>query len=125
MNPWFTEVVEAHVAIEAWLGRGTGSLEALIARFSPQFTMITPNGAAIDYEALTALFTTQRAARDGLRIDIDSMTLIQAWDDGAVVRYRERQSVPGNDATARWSTAVFTLENQQPVWLSLHETLIP
>ncbi|SQC90845.1 Uncharacterised protein [Cedecea neteri] len=29
MNIWFKEVIEAHVAIEQWLGAGQGELEAL------------------------------------------------------------------------------------------------
>ena len=35
MNRWFKEVLDAHVAIERWLGRGEGDVQALLGRFSP------------------------------------------------------------------------------------------
>ncbi|EFU9363706.1 DUF4440 domain-containing protein, partial [Salmonella enterica subsp. enterica serovar Schwarzengrund] len=42
MNPYKEEIIHAHAAIENWLSKGMGSLEALIARFAADFTMITP-----------------------------------------------------------------------------------
>lgn len=44
MNPYKEEIIHAHAAIENWLSKGVGSLEALIARFAADFTMITPGG---------------------------------------------------------------------------------
>lgn len=41
MNPYKEEIIHAHAAIENWLSKGVGSLEALIARFAVDFTMIT------------------------------------------------------------------------------------
>jgi len=123
MNPYFSEVLDAHVAIEAWLGRGVGSLEALMARFSGAFTLVSPTGAVLDRDGLHTLFTTHQAGRPGLKIEIDSMTLVQAWDTGAVVRYREHQRLDSS-TTTRWSTAVFSRSEQGLVWCHLHETLM-
>ncbi|UYU33659.1 DUF4440 domain-containing protein [Siccibacter colletis] len=124
MNPYFTEVLDAHVAIEAWLGRGVGDLEALMARFSAAFTLVSPAGTVLDRDGLRTLFTTHQAGRPGLKIDIDSMTLVQAWDTGAAVRYREHQQLADNATTTRWSTAVFSRSEQGLVWCHLHETLV-
>lgn len=56
MNPYKEEIIHAHAAIENWLSKGMGSLEALIARFAVDFTMITPGGICLDYPALGAFF---------------------------------------------------------------------
>ncbi len=54
MNPYFTEVIDAHIAIERWLGKGAGEEQALLARFTPDFSMIALNGAPQDFTALCA-----------------------------------------------------------------------
>lgn len=66
MNPYKEEIIHAHAAIENWLSKGMGSLEALIARFAADFTMITPGGVCLDYPALGAFFQAQRGCRPGL-----------------------------------------------------------
>lgn len=123
MNPYFTEVLQAHVAIEAWLGKGDGDINALLARFSPDYSMITLTGAALNHVQLSEFFLAQRGARPGLEIIVDEMRLLAEWPEGAVVRYRERQRLPGLTQTTRWSTALFTLQAGLPLWRHLHETL--
>ncbi len=122
MNIYFNEVLNAHTAIEDWLGKGRGDLPGLLRRFSPRFSMITPAGSCIDHEALGGLFTAQRKGRPGLAIQIDSMVLLEEWPHGAVVTYRERQHSPQTGTTVRRSTAMFVLENDGLVWRHLHET---
>ena len=122
MNPYFTEVLQAHVAIEAWLGKGDGDANALIARFSPDYSMITLSGTVLNHDQLSQFFLAQRAAKPGLRIEVDEMRLLAEWPQGAVVSYRERQRLPGQPATTRRSTVIFTLKESQPLWRHLHET---
>lgn len=122
MNMYLNEVLNAHTAIEDWLGKGRGDLPGLLGRFSPRFSMITPAGSCMDHEALSRLFTAQRKGRPELAIHIDNMVLLAEWPHGAVVKYRERQHSPQAGTTVRWSTAVFVLENGGPTWLHLHET---
>jgi len=122
MNPYFTEVLQAHVAIEAWLGKGDGDANALIARFSPDYSMITLSGAVLNHDQLSQFFLAQRAAKPGLRIEVDEMRLLAEWPQGAAVSYRERQSLPGQPATTRRSTVIFTLKESQSLWRHLHET---
>lgn len=57
-NPYFQEVVDAHVDIERWLsGRAEhGLLPALLERFSPHFSMVAARGAALDRAGLDTLF---------------------------------------------------------------------
>lgn len=122
MNPYFTEVLQAHVAIETWLGKGDGDVNDLIARFSPDYSMITLSGAALNHAQLSEFFLAQRGARPGLEINVDEMRLLAEWPEGAAVSYRERQSLPGQPATTRRSTVIFTLKESQPLWRHLHET---
>ncbi|ELN91415.1 membrane transport protein [Salmonella enterica subsp. enterica serovar Enteritidis str. 22558] len=106
MNPYKEEIIHAHAAIENWLSKGMGSLEALIARFAVDFTMITPGGICLDYPALGAFFQAQRACRPGMVIVVEHIDLVAEWPEGAALRYRERQQLPGQAETVRWSTVI-------------------
>lgn len=125
MNRYIREVIEGHVAIEAWLGRGEGDLAALLGRFCQDYSMVTPGGSLIDYAALSTLFGSQCGGRPGLQIEVDRCVVLQEGPGGATVLYRERQTLPEKGSTLRWSTAVFRLENGEPRWRHLHETIIP
>lgn len=96
MNPYKEEIIHAHAAIENWLSKGMGSLEALIARFAADFTMITPGGVCLDYPALGAFFQAQRGCRPGLVIVVEHIDLVAEWLEGAALRYR---AGPGRDGT--------------------------
>ncbi|BEO29677.1 MAG: DUF4440 domain-containing protein [Serratia marcescens] len=122
MNPYFTEVIDAHIAIERWLGKGAGEEQALLARFTPDFGMIALSGAPLDFAALCAFFRAHRAAKPGLEIEIEEMKLVAEWPTGAVVSYREKQSLPGQSATLRYSTVVFERQPNVLGWRHLHET---
>lgn len=124
MNPYKDEIIHAHAAIENWLSKGMGSLEALIARFAADFTMITPGGVCLDYPALGAFFRAQRGCRPGLVIVVEHIDLVAEWPEGAALRYRERQQLPGQAETVRWSTVILKRERGRIVWRHLHETTV-
>ncbi|EEG4774006.1 DUF4440 domain-containing protein [Salmonella enterica subsp. enterica serovar Bredeney] len=124
MNPYKEEIIHAHAAIENWLSKGMGSLEALIARFAADFTMITPGGVCLDYPALGAFFQAQRGCRSGLVIVVEHIDLVAEWPEGAALRYRERQQLPGQAETVRWSTVILKRERRRIVWRHLHETTV-
>ncbi|TFZ50087.1 DUF4440 domain-containing protein [Serratia proteamaculans] len=124
MNRYFTEVIDAHVAIENWLEKGAGEEQALLARFDPAFSMIALNGHRLDFAALSAFFHAHRAAKPGLEITIEEMTLVAEWPTGAVVSYREKQMLPGQTATLRNSTVVFEQTQTGLGWRHLHETTL-
>lgn len=124
MNPYKEEIIHAHAAIENWLSKGVGSLEALIARFAVDFTMITPGGICLDYPALGAFFQAQRACRPGLVIVVEHIDFVAEWPEGAALRYRERQQLPGQAKTVRWSTVILKRERGRIVWRHLHETTV-
>lgn len=122
MNSYKEEIIHAHVAIENWLSKGMGSLEALMPRFAADFTMITPGGVCLDYPALGAFFQAQSACRQGLVIVVEHIDLVAEWPEGAALRYRERQQLPGQAETVRWSTVILKRERGRIVWRYLHET---
>ncbi|EPH6761386.1 DUF4440 domain-containing protein [Cronobacter dublinensis] len=121
MNRWFTEVLDAHVAIERWLGQGDGDVESLLSRFSADYSMIPLSGAPLDAAALRAFFSAAGGSRPGLAIKVDSLSLVAEWPTGAVVGYRETQTM-AQETTVRWSTVVFELHEGAPRWRHLHET---
>ncbi|MCE0846519.1 DUF4440 domain-containing protein [Buttiauxella sp. A2-C1_F] len=122
MNRYIQEVIEAHVAIENWLGKGEGDVQALLARFSPVFTMVTPGGKTLNFDTLSAFFQAQPAAKPGLKISLEEITVIAEWPAGAVVSYSEWQSLPGQEKTLRYSTVAFSKTDSALLWLRLHET---
>ncbi|MEZ2586371.1 DUF4440 domain-containing protein [Kluyvera intermedia] len=122
MNRYIQEVIDAHVLIENWLGRGEGSADALMHRFSADFTMIPPSGTRMNYQAVSAFFQGAGAYRPGLKIVIDNAAVLSEWDYGATVVYQETQHLPGKPATQRWSTAVLRQQEDKIIWLHLHET---
>lgn len=129
MNCYFQEVLDAHALILRWLGDADSPAavcDALLARFSPDYSMVTPGGALLDYAALNTFFRSQCGARAGLTLEIDNMQLIAESAGGATVTYRERQQLPGQEATLRFSTVVFELgADNQVIWRHLQETALP
>ncbi|HEJ9059172.1 MULTISPECIES: DUF4440 domain-containing protein [Serratia] len=124
MNRYFTEVIDAHVAIADWLGKGAGERQPLLARFHADFSMIALNGSKLGSNELEGFFLAHRDAKPGLEIAIEEMNMVAEWPTGAVVNYREKQTLPGQPATLRYSTVVFTQTADGLRWLHLHETPI-
>ncbi|MCE9898394.1 DUF4440 domain-containing protein [Raoultella terrigena] len=122
MSAYFEEVIDAHVVIENWLGRKEGSAEALMARFTPDFTLVATGGARMDHPTVSHFFQQAGGSRAGLTIAIDSLTELARWHDGAAVLYRETQTLPGQTPTVRWSTVVFRQEDERILWRHLQET---
>lgn len=122
MNRYRDEIIEAHIAIENWLGRGEGAHEALMAHFCQTFSMVTPTGTCLNYPALSDFFLAQRGSRPGLSITVDSVEVLETWPEGAALRYREIQSQPSAATTVRWSTALLIKQGDSVVWRHLHET---
>ena len=84
MTPFEHDIIDLHIALENWLGKGEGEAETLLTRFRPDFLMIPPGGAHLDYHALAHFLDTQRGSRPGLTIVIDELTTIEAWDNGSL-----------------------------------------
>lgn len=122
MNSYIKEVFDAHVAIENWLGAGEGDLQALLARFSPTFSMIVPGGSKFDFSTLSRFFVDQKGGRPGLKITIKDVALIAQWPTGAAISYTEQQSLPAQEPTLRYSTVIFSQMTNGLVWQHLHET---
>lgn len=125
MTPFEHEIIDLHIALENWLGKGEGDPAALLARFRADFLMIPPGGLHLDYQALVRFLESQRGSRPGLKIVIDELTTLQTWDNGAVLHYRETQTRPDLPVNVRWSSAVLNQEGDTITWRLLHETTQP
>ena len=122
---YFDEVIEAHRLIEQWFAsvQSPAVLENLLARFSPQFSMITPAGRVLDFSELSELFRKAGGARIGLKIELSEMRGIDLQERGASVSYREWQTDAAGGNTDRRSTVVFEKQaSGRVVWRHLHET---
>ncbi|PCE21833.1 DUF4440 domain-containing protein [Paraburkholderia acidicola] len=126
-NPFFQEIVDAHIDIEQWLsGRAEPDrLATLLNRFSRCFSMVTLQGLQLDRTAVDGLFSQGHGKRPGLRIEIDELHDIAAWREGAVVGYRETQIDESGSCTVRRSTAVLACDESGCVtWRHLQETSV-
>ncbi|MCS3836918.1 hypothetical protein HNR03_001498 [Pseudomonas sp. JAI111] len=124
-SEYFDEVIQAHIAIEKWLALELDEsvLEQLLARFSPQFSMISPLGRVLDFEALSELFMLAGGRKLGFRIELGELRGIALYDGGAVVSYREQQTDATGLHSDRRSTVVFEKQADGKVlWRHLHET---
>ena len=122
---YFDEVIQAHEAIERWFAveEEEGALERLLTRFSPRFSMMTPLGRVLDFEALRALFQMAGGKKSGFRIELDELRGIALHEGGATVSYREQQTDASGLHTDRRSTVVFEkTESGRVIWRHLHET---
>ena len=122
---YVTEVTQTLIDIEQWFA-GTpdrGVLDRLLARFSPQFSMIAPNANSLDFGALQQLFETLGGARAGMRIELSEMHGLDQHAHGATLSYRELQSDASGVLNDRRATAVIEkLPSGQLRWRHLHET---
>jgi hypothetical protein len=122
---YVTEVTQTLVDIEQWFAAppDRGVLDRLLARFSPQFSMIAPNGNSLDFGALQQLFETLGGARAGMRIELSEMHGLDQHAHGATLSYRELQSDASGVLNDRRATAVIEkLPSGQLRWRHLHET---
>lgn len=122
MNPYLQEVIDLHELIEALFARGEGQVEAMIERFTPDFSMITPTGLQVCLQDVASLFAKRAGGQPGLTIELTALETLTQWPQGALIRYRETHRLPGQDATTRISTALFSLQRERPLWRHLHET---
>jgi len=121
------EIVDVLDMIQAWFAgaanQDSRALDALMARFSPQFSMITPSGAVLDLAGLRALFERIGGQRSGLEITISGISTLAVNASGATMCYHERQTMAGVIANDRRATAVFEMDAQgRLLWRHLHET---
>ncbi|MNE10748.1 hypothetical protein D3C80_1034690 [compost metagenome] len=85
--------------------------------------MVSPIGVLFDSHALNRFFRSQQGARAGLTIDIVDLHIIAESEKGATVTYTERQTLPGQNVTQRFATAVFDIDpDGRVMWRHLHET---
>ena len=122
MNSYLQEVVELHQLIEARFARGEGSVDTMMQRFEPDFSMVSPAGLQIGLRDVEQLFERNAGSLPGLNIELKDLETLHQWADGALVKYREIHSAEGKDDTVRVSTALLVLEAGRVKWRHLHET---
>ena len=124
-NPFFDEIQAVNAEVQAWYGGTTESaaLDRLMAHFSPQFSMILPNGATLDRPMLREIFAQHGGQRPNFAIEITGSAFIAQYPSGAVVTYIERQSDGEQNRNLRRSTAVLEIDAHGRVqWRHLQET---
>jgi hypothetical protein len=126
VNPYFVELGEINADVQAWYNSAADAavLERLMARFSPQFSMILPNGATLNRATLHDIFAKNGGQYPGFELAITDMAIVAQYPSGAVVTYNEHQTSGDGKRTLRRSTAVLERNAAGKVmWRHLQETL--
>ena len=122
-SPYFDLVEETLTEIENWFNGLSSVLPTLLARFSNEFSMITPSAKVLDIDGMEELFEQLRGTRPGLVITLSEFKGIAHYDQGAVISYRELQAVDNRTITDRRATVVFEKDaSGKLLWRHLHET---
>ena len=122
-SPYFDLVEETLTEIENWFSGLSSVLPTLLARFSNEFSMITPSAKVLDIDGMEELFEQLRGTRPGLVITLSEFKGIALYDQGAVISYRELQAVDNRTITDRRATVVFEKDASGTLlWRHLHET---
>ncbi|KML62637.1 polyketide cyclase [Burkholderia cepacia] len=125
--PIYLDALETSlVAIERWLSgvdTAPAALDALLAPFSADFTMILTDGRVVDRDGTRALFAKLAGAKPGLRITLSETRVLAADALHAVITYLEAQHAASGELPARRATAVFERDAAGVVrWTHLQET---
>ena len=124
-SPYFDRVEETLAEIENWFSGLSSVLPTLLARFSDEFSMITPSAKVLDLDGMEELFEQLRGTRPGLVITLSELKGIALYNEGAVISYRELQEVDNTLLNDRRATVVFEKDASGKVlWRHLHETFI-
>ncbi|MCQ4159893.1 nuclear transport factor 2 family protein [Roseomonas sp. GC11] len=121
------EVVDLHTVLQAWFNaEGSEDVATVLDHFDEGFTMITPTGAVVTYDAARAGFAAGRGGRRSLVMEISDVVVRHVDATSALVSYRERQTQDGK-VTNRLSTALLLdrPDRAAPVWRHLQETWQP
>lgn len=129
------EVEALHAFFEAWFVGQVGDDDASFARLghslAEDFTMITPDGAAIGraqvLEGLRAMHGAHAGGTPPFRIEIRQARARPLGAHACLVTYEEWQTLEGA-GNRRASTAVLARRAKAPdglSWLHVHETWLP
>ncbi|WP_252089161.1 nuclear transport factor 2 family protein [Pseudomonas sp. MWU13-3659] len=100
------------------------TLEALMAVFADDFSMVGTAGSVFDRQQVEQLFHRVAGARPGLEIVVGDVRVVWQAGNNVAVRYKETHRLLGVEQ-ARWSLAIIECSDQAVTWHCLHETAIP
>ena len=123
-----TEIEELHAFFVEWYA---GNLEAddfdrMEQAIAPGFELIGPDGERLSREETLEWVRDSRGkyAEAVFDIEIRDVECVERFDDHALIRYEEWQTLSGNE-TGRISTVLFREEPDRPgglAWVDLQET---
>ncbi|MBC9909082.1 nuclear transport factor 2 family protein [Chitinophaga varians] len=117
------EVIRFHEQIAAWF-RGdepvaAGGIKGLLANFSPDFRIVSPEGNRSSLEELAAMIRELLGKLPDMRIAVKDIQGY-ATDYHVLLTYTEVQADSGGE-NSRYSSAVFIRDGDRMLWLDLWE----
>lgn len=124
------EVVRHHEEITNWLtgrtNRFSGGFDVLEQAHLPDFTMVDPEGEALNRAVVLTGLEAAHGTVPSLQITIVDVELVVATTALVVATYVERQHAGGEQHPSRRSTAVLSSwpGSARMCWLHLQETWV-
>ena len=121
-----TEIEQLHAFFVDWYCGDESAFERVERALAPSFERVSPDGTVQDREAtLNGIRATQNAY-EWFDIEIRNVVLLESFEESALVRYEEYQTMPG-DSNGRLSTTLLAHDSDgSPAtdlrWRYLQET---
>ncbi len=122
------EIETLHQCFEDWFnGRVPSTAEAfsrIETVLADTFVIVMPQGSKVERAPLLKALYDAHTGRQGIRIWIEHVRVLEEDHALVVAEYEEWQS-EGGETTSRHSTAVFRRNDEKPnglQWLRVHET---
>ena len=122
------EIEVLHQCFEDWFNgrvpRTAESFSRIDIALAEAFVIIMPQGSKVERTPLLKALYEAHSGRQGIRIWIERVRVLEEDHALVVAEYEEWQS-EGGETTSRHSTAVFRRDTEKPnglEWLRVHET---
>ncbi|MCY3555666.1 MAG: DUF4440 domain-containing protein [Gemmatimonadetes bacterium] len=123
-----SEIDALHRCFEDWFNgcvpRTAETFSRIDTALGEDFVIVMPQGSKVERGPLLKGLYDAHAGRQGIRIWIENVRVLEA-DRALIVAEYEEWQTEGGETTSRHSTAVFRRDEEKPnglEWLRVHET---
>lgn len=122
------EIIRLHVFFEDWFNGTIDLSDETFRQFAdsmaPSFSIVAPSGAHLSRHQILESVYGAYNKRPGTRISIANPRVVYHADGHLLAMYEEWQNDQGIEK-GRLSSVLFKIDQDQLIWLHVHETWLP